>query len=260
VRPTTTTTYTLTASGPGGTASATLTVPVTPAPAPTARITTGLVAYYPFTEGSGTTVTDQAPLGPPLPLTLSGAVTWNSAANGVVFTGGWVGTPGPATKVLTALMAASQSTFELWVHPAQVNQPGPPHLLSLSTGLTPHNLLVIQPYSKLEVALRHTEKDPLGKPKLTTGLYVVSPTLLHLVHTYDGGVERLYVNGVEQPATVVRTGLYTNWNSTAALNLGNEATRDLGWRGTLRLVAIYNRALTAAEVQQNFTAGPTGGH
>jgi hypothetical protein len=37
--------------------------------------------------------------------------------------------------------------------------------------------------------------------------------------------------------------------------LGNEASNDRLWQGTLRLVAIYNRALTQAQIQQNFDAG-----
>jgi hypothetical protein len=30
------------------------------------------------------------------------------------------------------------------------------------------------------------------------------------------------------------------------------------WQGTLRLLAVYDQALTPADIQQNFAAGPTG--
>lgn len=258
VSPTTTTTYTLTATGPGGTTSASVTVTVTSATQNTARVSSGLVAYYPFIDGSGTIVTDHAPTGSPMPLALQGNVTWNGAENGVVFHGGWIGTLEPATKVINALMASHKSTFELWVVPAQASQKGPAHILSLGNTLNSFNFLLSHSYTSLDIRLLHTRKGDLAKPRLYTNDKVMSTTLRHIVHTYDGTMERLYINGVLQPATVVASGVYTNWHATAALNLGNEPAQTLKWLGTIRLLAIYDRALTQTEVQQNFTAGPTG--
>ncbi len=37
--------------------------------------------------------------------------------------------------------------------------------------------------------------------------------------------------------------------------LGNEVSSDRDWMGVIRLVAVYNRALTPAQIQQNFEAG-----
>ncbi len=37
--------------------------------------------------------------------------------------------------------------------------------------------------------------------------------------------------------------------------LGNETSTNRQWEGVLRLVAIHNRALTPAQIQQNFAAG-----
>jgi hypothetical protein len=35
---------------------------------------------------------------------------------------------------------------------------------------------------------------------------------------------------------------------------------DRAWQGTLHLLAIYDRALTPADIQQNLTAGPSDGN
>ena len=37
--------------------------------------------------------------------------------------------------------------------------------------------------------------------------------------------------------------------------LGNEVSGNRQWQGVVRLVAIHNRALTQAQIQQNFDAG-----
>ena len=86
----------------------------------------------------------------------------------------------------------------------------------------------------------------------------MTKTLIHVVHTYDGTTEKLFVDGVQHPTTVVRVGDYSTWETTDVFSIGNLATLSAGWKGTMRLVAVYDRPLTVAEVQQNFIAGPEG--
>ena len=78
---------------------------------------------------------------------------------------------------------------------------------------------------------------------------------------YDSaGVARFYLNGV---LVDIRTlgGDLSNWDPAFDFGLGNEfsvASTDSNtdWLGEYRLVAVYNRALSEAELQQNFLAGP----
>jgi hypothetical protein len=258
VSPTVTTSYTLTATGPGGTATATVIVTVTGSPgSSSSRVMQGLVAYYPFTEGAGTTVADQAPTGSPLPLTLTGEVTWLGTANGVVLTDGAAQSSGPATKILTALQATNQSTVEFWVIPSTASQSGPARLLSLRGTTANHATMVGQRGAEAEIWLQHTGKGSKNTPWLKTTTQVFTTTLMHIVHTYDGTVERVYINGVET-ATQTLHGTYAGWDPTAVLYVGNEDSLDRPWRGTMRLMAIYDHALSPAEIQQNFAAGPAG--
>ena len=77
-------------------------------------------------------------------------------------------------------------------------------------------------------------------------------------HTYDGTRERLYVNGVENPTTLVQGRVLDNWDLNDPLTLGNEGSGERLWAGIMRLMAVYARALTPAEIQQNFDVGSRG--
>jgi hypothetical protein len=50
-------------------------------------------------------------------------------------------------------------------------------------------------------------------------------------------------------------GTVVDWQDTFAFVLGNEASSDRLWQGTLRLVAIHDRALTPEQIAQNFDIG-----
>ncbi len=50
-------------------------------------------------------------------------------------------------------------------------------------------------------------------------------------------------------------GLLNDWDDTYAFVLGNEVSGTKMWSGVIRLVAIYNRALTPEQIKQNFEAG-----
>jgi hypothetical protein len=192
-----------------------------------------------------------------MPLTLQGNVAWHGTTNGVVLNGGVVRTTGAATKLLTALQATNQSTVELWIVPAAAVQNGPARLVSLlgTTGLSAH--MLGQHGEELESWLQHTAKGSKNRPWLSTSSRVFTTALMHVVHTYDGAVERLYINGVERAAQTL-SGTYAAWDLTALLYVGNENTLNRPWRGTMHLLAFYDRALSLADIQQNFTAGPTG--
>ena len=221
-----------------------------------ARVATDLVAYYPFTEGAGSLVADQSGNGAAMNLTITGSVNWLGGGSGVVMNGGRVGTSGAATKMIDALRLSNTSTFEIWVKPANLTQSGPTRMISLASGTSQQNFMIGQDGSGIEARLMHEGKDVWGKPHLKTGNGVLGSSPIHLVHTYDGAVERLYVNGVQRSETVAIGGAYGNWDVPALFSVGNEASSDRPYAGVIYLAAVYDRALGAAEIQQNFSAGP----
>ncbi|UCF33526.1 MAG: VCBS repeat-containing protein, partial [Phycisphaerales bacterium] len=219
-------------------------------------MTDGLVVFYPFTEGNGTVVGDQSPNGPPMDLEIQGDIGWAVGENGVVCNGGRITSFGYASKVIDALQATSLSTFEAWVVPADLVQSGPARIVSVGRNLSRQNFVLGQMEDDIQVRLLHTAKDDAANPRLTTTDGFLTTELTHLVHTYDGAVERLYVNGVEHPTTVALAGDYSNWAANHFFNIGNEATLGRPWYGVIRIVAVYDRALSPAEIVQNFEASP----
>lgn len=79
--------------------------------------------------------------------------------------------------------------------------------------------------------------------------------LTHLVYTRSAdGHAVLYVDGRPE-ATAQVSGTMDNWDASFQFALANELTQDRAWLGEYHLVAIYGRALTAADVAARFRAG-----
>ena len=93
--------------------------------------------------------------------------------------------------------------------------------------------------------------DDVGNAQSPTGLYTAN-TWFHICGTYNGSSVINYVNGTARTTT---TGVSGNVNSgTAALNIGNRDNNDRHLDGDVGCARLYNRALSAAEVLQNFNA------
>ena len=68
----------------------------------------------------------------------------------------------------------------------------------------------------------------------------------------NNNVTSLYVNGVFEVASSARAFTVGGWNSTA--RIGQRATGQFPFSGSIAYVHGYNRALSAVEVQQNYNA------
>ena len=74
------------------------------------------------------------------------------------------------------------------------------------------------------------------------------PRTTHVVVTYDGAVERIYLNGREAVSSKKVAGSIEGWAEDFPLVVGNEYKDSRDWAGTVRFVAFYSRALPAGEV------------
>ena len=224
-----------------------------------ARVTAGLQALYGFGAGGGTVVPDVSGQGAPLNLTISdpGAVTW-LPGGGLVLNAPVVLNSGvPATKIIDACQASRSVTLEAWVQAANLTQFGPARILTLSQDGYPNggNFMLSQSYAAVDARLRTTATDRYGMPGLSAA-GVLDTELRHLVYTRtDTGVTTLYVDGAPV-ASGSTAGTFSNWGTGYTLTLGNEPPGNRTWLGTMYLAAVYSRALDAAEVAQNFAAGP----
>ena len=228
-----------------------------------------LIAYYLFDEPSGTAVLDKSNNGPALDLTMNTAEGsgWNRATAGAIqVTGNDViaqSAAGPH-KVYSRIVTAQQFTVEAWVQSSTLTQPDsyPHRLVTLSANPFARNFTLgvtdsdETPVNAYVARVRTDAGDGNGTAsQFFTGANTAGLGLTHVALTVDSsGNRRLYVNGtlsgsVNAPVT------YASWDSAFRLALFNELTLDRDWLGTMHLAAIYDRALTATEVQRNYTAG-----
>jgi mono/diheme cytochrome c family protein len=222
------------------------------------RYDNAAIALYEFKTGTGTVAYDTSGVEPALNLTLSGSVTWVGGW-GIDIRGGKAqGTTAASRKLNDLIRATGEYTVEGWVAPANVVQEDA-FIIGYSGGTTVRNFTLGQTMYNYDFLNRATTTGANGTPAHTTpaAAEVLQATLQHVVATYDPvNGRRIYVNGVlaTQPDPVT-PGLLTDWNDTFALVLGNEVSNDRPWQGVVRMVAIHNRALTQAQIQQNFEAG-----
>ena len=224
------------------------------------RYTTSQIALYEFKTGTGTIAYDTSGVQPELDLNLSGNYTWD-AGWGVVFGPGSKaqGTTTASAKLYNMLTSSGEFSIEAWVSPANVAQTGA-DIVSYSGGPKLRNATLSQQTFQYAANVRSSVTDTNGAPALLTNANnkLAQAALQHVVLTYDPvNGRKLYVNGVfSGDLDAAGGGTLANWDNTFALVLGNETSGTANqFQGELRMVAIHNRALTLAQIQQNYAAG-----
>jgi hypothetical protein len=216
------------------------------------------IALWEFKTGSGTTAFDTSGVEPAINLTLSGNVQWFGGWGITINNGKAQGTTTASKKLYDLIRATGEYSIEAWVIPANVTQEMA-RIVSYSAGQDARNFTLQQTLYDYNFRHRSTTTDLNGDPALSTPSAdeVLQASLQHVVATYSPVEGRkIYVNGVlVTEADPVPTGSLVDWQDTFALVLGNEADGQGLWQGTLRLVAIHNRALTPEQVMQNFDVG-----
>ncbi len=217
------------------------------------------IAKYEFQTGSGYTAYDTSGIDPAADLTISGNVLW---------AGGWgitVGAGGKAqastsssSKLYNLIQATGEFSIEAWVAPALVAADNS-YMVSYSGGDTTRNFTLGQTNQDYDFMLRGSNSNLNGTPQLQTpnAAMLLQASLQHVVLTYDPvNGRQIYVNGVNANVPdPQKGGTISNWDNTFALVLGNEVSSDRSWQGLIKFVAIHSRALTPAQVLQNFNAG-----
>ena len=227
------------------------------------RVTDGLVVLYEFNEGSGATVGDSSGVGTPLDLTIdnTGNITWLSGVLRID-SGTIVQSGGAATKVFNALTASDEITIEAWVKPANDTQDGPARIVTYSKNTSKRNFTLAQDEDEYITRLRTDDGSTSdnGTPSQDTGSGTLTTSLTHVVFTYVSSTtaRKTYIDGSVEASDTTIAGDFDNWDSGSdfELALANELTENRDWLGEFYLVAIYDSALSASEVTQNFNAGP----
>ena len=232
------------------------------------RYAEDLIVFYDFKEGQGDLIRDQvASDNRPVNMRLTGDYEWMSSW-GVQFNDAKAVATGNSFKLHRDIAhpqtGTGQFTVELWATNANVVQDGPARLVTYSRNQNQRNFMIGQRAYNW-VFRNRALLDPItgnGTPALET--YAADQDaqdrLQHVVVTFDQyRGRRIYVDGRwTDDVDPQGPGRLWNWedNPDYVLAFGDEVNNeDRHWEGQLRMVAIYNAALTGAQVLQNFNAG-----
>ncbi|MEA2240725.1 MAG: hypothetical protein QOD24_281, partial [Solirubrobacteraceae bacterium] len=232
------------------TTSATVTTTVdntTPPPPPPPPPAAGLVAAYGFDETAGTTAADAS--GQSNAGTINGPLRTTTGRFGSALSFDGV------NDLVTVADAASLDlttgmTLEAWVRPTTIagwrtailkERPG-----NLSYSLYAGG----SPSAPSAHVFTTADLDATGTAALPVN------TWSHLAATYDGTTLRIFVNGT-QVATRAVSGAMTV--SSGALQIGGNTVWGEWFAGMLDEIRIYDRALTATQVQADMTTPVAGG-
>jgi hypothetical protein len=164
----------------------------------------------------------------------SGTFSFNGSSNFVIFPeNSAFNTQTPTVEVWVKTNATTQNGF--WFEKGQVNTQYA--LFQESTSIT----------------WRHTTN--VGSLTAPAASYINTSQYAQVVGTYTAGDRRLYVNGVQVAADALNYTLPTNANGCSiGVYGGFNGSRGYYYNGDIAIVKVYNRALSAAEVQQNFNS------
>ena len=220
------------------------------------RHDSNVIARYEFRTGDGTVAFDTSGIEPALDLNLIGDVDWVGGWGIRINDGKAQGSVSASRKLADLIRASGEFTLEAWVVPATPAQQNA-NIISYSGGTAARNVTLAQDQSRYSAAVRHENTGANGMPAIASADESLQATLQHVALTYDPvNGRRLYINGVDSGALDAQSPtLLGTWDDTFALVLGNEADNGRLWQGVLRFAAIHNRALSAAQLADNFEAG-----
>jgi len=231
------------------------------------RHESNLIALWEFKTRQEAIAYDTSGVEPAINLALisdaNGSVTWLSNY-GLDFQGGRAqALTFDSEKLHNFIQSTGEYAVEAWVLPANVSQMNS-NIVSYSGSDNARNFTLGQHMYNYELYNRVVSDpaEPNGEPFLSTGANneeLAQSSLQHVVANYDPIAGRsIYVNGVLVDVTDPVPGVTTIngvWNDGYTLILGNELSGERPWHGHLRMLAIHNRTLSPAQIQQNFDVG-----
>tara|TARA_R110001592_G_scaffold123325_2_gene331138 strand:- start:720 stop:3308 length:2589 start_codon:yes stop_codon:yes gene_type:complete len=238
------------------------------------RFEDNIIALYEFKEGKGVNednviANDTSGVEPALNLTLSGNADWvggwgikigpamtDPVTNLPLRNGKAQGTTSTSVKLHDQIKATGEYSIEAWVVPNNVSQEDA-RIITYSGSNEARNFTLGQSLYNYEVLHRSSTSDQNTVFATADADERLQASLQHVVVTFAPGQGRkIYVNGqFTGDVDPDQAGNFSEWDNSFAFVLGNETDSNSLWQGTIRMVAIHNRALSEAQVTQNFEVG-----
>jgi hypothetical protein len=146
-----------------------------------------------------------------------------------------------------ALSPSASVSVEAWIKPAALPATGA--FASIVSKAESYSLQFNGPKLEFTIIQGSTRR----RLQAATGAIAVGGTY-HVVGTYDGTTQRLYINGTLVASAALTGAINVN---TTALYVGSWNGGTEFFRGTIDEPAVYAGALTAAQVANHRTAGTT---
>ncbi len=228
-------------------------------PPPVGRVRSGLIGFWTFDDPAGSLfLADTSGVSSTVPMQVyaQGGIPAPMITNGNLFADNPVRLyTAEGSHLAPDCIASGAVSLEAWVSPRAnfQGQPGEPaFLVGLATNVVSRDIALLQDGDKW-VGLVRTTAAADGSPRLTSTTTATTAGMTHLVLVASATQRILYVNGAAQ--AVGTPGPLTGWDPTYPLALMDEYQHARQWIGTVALVALYNRALSQAEVTNNFDLG-----
>ncbi|MFA5894379.1 MAG: LamG domain-containing protein [Candidatus Shapirobacteria bacterium] len=214
----------------------------------------GLVGYWKFEEGVGSTSADSSGN--------SRTLTFGSGTSAPSWIGGkfGIGTSFGGNDYITGQvipLGADKGTISAWINMSSI-----PAVSTEWYSIIMRNYqeegFDIQNDAGTVVAFFRSAGGSVCSTSYSTSL--AANTWYHLIGTTDGKTQKVYINGVLSNTCNVTTG---NWTAEASTwGIGTHHATDPGhyFKGTIDEVKLYNRALSSTDVKNlyNYAPGPVG--
>ncbi len=169
---------------------------------------------------------------------------------GLQLTGGAFLAEAANDDLLAACRQMNELTIEATIRSKKLNQTGPARIITFSAHSHAVNFTLGQSADRLILRLQ-THTLGKGEPAHEVELCRIPDTEQHHVAVcYRSGELVCYWDGEQISKNDKITGDFRNWKDQHLL-FGDEWQGQRDWAGTLEGVAIYNRSLTATEVERN---------
>lgn len=205
---------------------------------------TGLVGYWPMDEGVGSTTIDASGNGNNG--TWSGTPAGTSGHYSPGKVGQWAGAFDGNTNTVTTLSltqlggTTAPFTISLWMNPASSSiEMSLVHVSGSNTKLF---------YTPATRAYGLSMNNAIA---LTTGYYPPLGSWTFVTLTYDGSNALMYINGALKASSL---GFPNDGVTNSAVYIGQRSGGGQAFTGLLDDVRIYNRALSAVEIQALYNA------
>jgi hypothetical protein len=227
------------------------------------------IALWRFLEGEGNAAADTSTIDPRITLTIQGVegdggdYHW-VGGGGIQFNGAVAfGNAAASKKLFDKIAPVGAYTIEAWVLPSNTADEDR-EIVAYSDGTSTRNFMLGQTMYNYDYYNRSSatnSRGMVGQTKFSTddNKEALQAALQHVVATYDGvGGRKVYVDNVlASSAYPDDLGTLANdWMSSYEVVIGNTLARGAAFKGALRMLAIHNRALTPAQIDQNFQVKP----